>query len=734
MNGVQDSKYENDSMKSDENGGKSDPKDDENKSTKESVTENNLPTPSVNNELNGLSNDINVSSEEQPANIDEEQPKLNPNMDIEKPNIDKVKLNVDETSSNKDIEMDEERLLSDTESVGSGSMNEDKLLNSDDDSVNSKVVVSSAKDILTNGNVEETKVVNNETNAKTESKENENSECLPTTDKETEPLTKPAEGNSSNTVKSKPDSDSVPVKKENTDMEIDGENVTTVTTNPGNDKSFDVRKTDIKEDNAEITDDDVPMDDVVSSETDEERRATRLKFQIDRVESLKEELRGEESTLTLLRKLFDSQRGKGTYKSTSKLQSSMPTNHSKQAQMQVQPPQQQQKVNMPLKQPPPVQQKPPSHNSGQPVQKFYIQVGNQLVPAPPPSNTSANATNYQYVNGTTPHSYQPQPPPKPAAPPKQTPEQKKNAAKAALRRQLEQTLLQIPPPRPPAADWKAVPNVNSMDFMMLVGLDEVVDTILDMDNKPTLKKALEELTPYNPRICSQCQVDFSPCWKAAKDNNLDGFVLCERCALQNVKKVLKAEHTSRLKSAFIKALKQEQEIEDKIKAGEDVNIAGIAGSEKQDNAQSSHSPNTVSHQPASNNRNSSPKLAAAPAPSASHGGHVPSPPERHHQHQPSSGHHHRHQVVQHYPHHTSLVQQLHHQHIQQQQLELEPPPSRHSSRWHPYMQSSSSSSHHRDHHPVHHRSYVPASSNEGSPRQEYYVVHHPHQNVRYVTR
>merc|ERR1712142_1185946 len=129
-----------------------------------------------------------------------------------------------------------------------------------------------------------------------------------------------------------------------------------------------------------------------------------------------------------------------------------------------------------------------------------MQVGNQLVPASAPNPHTLGAT-YQNLNGSTTsshNSYQPpQAPPKPQ-PPKLTPEQKQNAAKAALRRQLEQTLLQIPPPRPPPADWKAIPNVNSIDFMMLVGLDEVVDNILDLDSKPTLKKALDELVPYNP--------------------------------------------------------------------------------------------------------------------------------------------------------------------------------------------------------------------------------------------
>lgn len=43
-----------------------------------------------------------------------------------------------------------------------------------------------------------------------------------------------------------------------------------------------------------------------------------------------------------------------------------------------------------------------------------------------------------------------------------------------------------------------------------------------------------------------------------------GKVICEQCVTSNVKKALKAEHTNRLKAAFVKALQQEQELEAKI--------------------------------------------------------------------------------------------------------------------------------------------------------------------------
>jgi len=40
--------------------------------------------------------------------------------------------------------------------------------------------------------------------------------------------------------------------------------------------------------------------------------------------------------------------------------------------------------------------------------------------------------------------------------------------------------------------------------------------------------------------------------------------MCLQCVMNNQKKALKAEHTNRLKTAFVKALQQEQEIEQKL--------------------------------------------------------------------------------------------------------------------------------------------------------------------------
>lgn len=65
-----------------------------------------------------------------------------------------------------------------------------------------------------------------------------------------------------------------------------------------------------------------------------------------------------------------------------------------------------------------------------------------------------------------------------------------------------------------------------------------------------------------PFVCSQCNTDFTCRWR--QDKAKGGVVLCEQCMSSNQKKALKAEHTNRLKGAFVKALQQEQEIEQRI--------------------------------------------------------------------------------------------------------------------------------------------------------------------------
>ncbi|XP_043857251.1 transcriptional repressor p66-beta isoform X3 [Dromiciops gliroides] len=129
------------------------------------------------------------------------------------------------------------------------------------------------------------------------------------------------------------------------------------------------------------------------------------------------------------------------------------------------------------------------------------------------------------------------------------------AAKLALRKQLEKTLLEIPPPKPPAPLLHFLPSAANSEFIYMVGLEEVVQSVIDSQGK-----GCASLLRVEPFVCAQCRTDFTPHWKQEKN----GKILCEQCMTSNQKKALKAEHTNRLKNAFVKALQQEQEIEQRL--------------------------------------------------------------------------------------------------------------------------------------------------------------------------
>uniref|UniRef100_H3DCX8 GATA zinc finger domain containing 2A n=1 Tax=Tetraodon nigroviridis TaxID=99883 RepID=H3DCX8_TETNG len=143
-----------------------------------------------------------------------------------------------------------------------------------------------------------------------------------------------------------------------------------------------------------------------------------------------------------------------------------------------------------------------------------------------------------------------------------SPASRQAAAKLALRKQLEKTLLEIPPPKPPAPEFSFLPSAANNEFIYLVGLEEVVQNLLDTIHRGKTGVALSKLTSRDPFICSQCNTDFTCRWR--QDKAKGGLVLCEQCMSSNQKKALKAEHTNRLKGAFVKALQQEQEIERRI--------------------------------------------------------------------------------------------------------------------------------------------------------------------------
>lgn len=78
-----------------------------------------------------------------------------------------------------------------------------------------------------------------------------------------------------------------------------------------------------------------------------------------------------------------------------------------------------------------------------------------------------------------------------------SPASRQAAAKLALRKQLEKTLLEIPPPKPPAPEMNFLPSAANNEFIYLVGLEEVVQNLLETQGEwalgPFSSLATEEM-------------------------------------------------------------------------------------------------------------------------------------------------------------------------------------------------------------------------------------------------
>jgi DNA-directed RNA polymerase subunit RPC12/RpoP len=137
-------------------------------------------------------------------------------------------------------------------------------------------------------------------------------------------------------------------------------------------------------------------------------------------------------------------------------------------------------------------------------------------------------------------------------------------AKLALRKQLEQTLLQIPTPKPSTCDLTFIPGVNGWsEFLTYLGLEQALNTYTDIVNR----RPTNEISFNLPYVCAQCGTDWSVTWhemSSNSDTNTDDKILCDRCTKTSQKKLLKQDHSNRLRQAFIKALQQEKELDAKF--------------------------------------------------------------------------------------------------------------------------------------------------------------------------
>lgn len=169
--------------------------------------------------------------------------------------------------------------------------------------------------------------------------------------------------------------------------------------------------------------------------------------------------------------------------------------------------------------------------------------------------------------------------------------QKRTAAKSAIQKQLEQTLMQLPQ-KHIQLGIDFLPNGNNIEFVYYVGLEACVDYLTDTKN-PLDTQPLEK-----PFECSTCGTDFTPAWSWKRSN-----AVCENCVSNHVKKSIKNSQASRIKSVLAKAVKQEQEMDQRIMAEAASVVSSPSNTSQQSQQQSQPQPQQhsllqpASHQP-----------------------------------------------------------------------------------------------------------------------------------------
>ena len=156
------------------------------------------------------------------------------------------------------------------------------------------------------------------------------------------------------------------------------------------------------------------------------------------------------------------------------------------------------------------------------------------------------------------------------------------AVSQLVRKELEKSLAQIEFPKPPPQDIYFLPSTNNSEFLMCLGLEEVVKCVQEHLNNKHLKQEIKEQQQLQqqqvnedtkqpnaniieikyeyPVYCAQCMTDFSPVWRQDKN----GINMCEKCLKNLEKKQIKTEHNARLKQAFLKAVKDKEIFEKQL--------------------------------------------------------------------------------------------------------------------------------------------------------------------------
>lgn len=92
----------------------------------------------------------------------------------------------------------------------------------------------------------------------------------------------------------------------------------------------------------------------------------------------------------------------------------------------------------------------------------------------------------------------------------ESPASRQAAAKLALRKQLEKTLLEIPPPKPPAPEMNFLPSAANNEFIYLVGLEEVVQNLLETQGEWMASPGSAASGETHSRVSPSCAVKSVP--------------------------------------------------------------------------------------------------------------------------------------------------------------------------------------------------------------------------------
>lgn len=150
---------------------------------------------------------------------------------------------------------------------------------------------------------------------------------------------------------------------------------------------------------------------------------------------------------------------------------------------------------------------------------------------------------------------------------------KARARKLVFKKQLGKIIASCPPIETDKPDVVFFPLVNSNEFVNLIGLEQVVNTIKlqnvkkkggdkvihgHLDNADDWK-VKDEMTPGQPYECENCKTDFTPQWYRNKDKPDDeNSVFCLACVQKYRAKANIRSHNRNLKNVFKEAYEYEK--------------------------------------------------------------------------------------------------------------------------------------------------------------------------------